>query len=103
MQIDVQEREEENKHAMLKAAQRKASGPDSIPVELISSGGEVTLNALHKMCTEVWQSESWREEWMQSVFIPLSKKADLYHCSNYSTNTLVSHASKILPRVMLER
>ena len=76
--IDVQEREppplkEEIRRAMLKAAQRKAPGPDNIAVELLRFGGKITLDKLHEICTEVWESGNWPEEWTKSVFIPLPK------------------------------
>ena len=63
----------------------------------------MTLNKLHAICVEIWESGIWPEEWTQSVFIPLPKKGDLLQCSNYRTIALVSHASKILLRVILER
>ena len=104
----VQEKEppplkEEIRRAILKSALCKAPGPDDIALELLRFGGEVTLNKLHEICEEVWENGTWPEEWTQSVFIPLPKKGDLLQCSNYRTIALVSHASKILLRVILER
>ena len=51
----------------------------------------------------MWQSGGWPEEWTYSAFIHLPKKGDLKQCSNYRTIALVSHVSKILPRIILER
>jgi len=54
-------------------------------------------------CTEyVWETGEWPEEWTFSTFIPLPKKGDLKQCANYRTIALVSHASKILLRIILE-
>ena len=108
IQIDVQEREpaplrEEIRRAILIAGMRKSPGPDDIATELLRYGGDMTLNKLHEICTEVWDTGTWPEEWTQSVFIPIPKKGDLSQCTNYRTITLVSHASKILLRVILER
>jgi len=61
----------------------------------------MTLDKLEVV--EVWESGYWPEEWTHSVFIPLPKKGGLLQCSNYRTIALVSHASKILLRVILER
>jgi len=108
IQIHLLEREprplkEEIRHAMLKIANRKAPGPDDIAVELMKFGGEMALNKLHEIYSEVWETGIWPDEWTESVFIPLPKKSDLLQCSNYRTIALVSHASKILLRVILER
>ena len=107
-EIDVQEKEppplkEEIRRAILKLGNGKAPGPDQVAVELLKFGGDMTLNRLHEICLEVWTSGVWPEEWTQSVFIPLPKKGDLHQCSNYRTVALVSHASKILLKVILER
>jgi hypothetical protein len=106
--IDVQEREppplkEEIRRALLKSTTRKAPGPDAIAAELLKYGGEMTLTKLHDICREVWRNGEWPEEWTQSTFIPLFKKGDPLYCGNYRTIALVSHASKILLRVILER
>jgi len=53
------------------------------------------------MC--IWETGAWPEEWTYSTFIPLPKKRDLKQCVNYRTIALVSHASKILLRIILER
>jgi len=88
---------------LLKSAQRKASGPDDIAIELLRFGGEMTLNKLHEICAEVWETGIWPDEWTQSVFIPLPKKGNLLQCNNYRTIALVSHACKMLMRVILDR
>jgi len=54
------------------------------------------------MCGD-WETGEWPEEWTFSTFIPLSKKGDLKQCANYRTTALVSHASKIIFRIILER
>ena len=54
-------------------------------------------------CAAIWETGEWPEEWTFSMFIPLTKKGDLKQCDNYRTIALVSHASKILLRIILER
>ena len=60
------------------------------------------MNKLHEVSVEVWETRLSPDEWTQSVFIPLPKKGDPLQCCNYRTIALVSHASKILPRVILD-
>ena len=57
----------------------------------------------HGICVAIWKTGEWPEEWTFSTFIPLPKKCDLKQCANYRTTALVSHASKILLRITLER
>ena len=58
---------------------------------------------MHRICVAIWKTGEWPEEWTFSTFIPLPKKDDLKQCANYRTIALVSHASKILLRIILER
>jgi len=58
---------------------------------------------MHRICVAIWETGEWPEEWTFSTFIPLPKKDDLKQCENYRTIALVSHASKILLRIILER
>jgi len=51
----------------------------------------------------MWETGEWPEEWTFSTFIPLPKNFDLKQCANYRTIALVSHASKILLRIILDR
>jgi len=58
---------------------------------------------MHRICVAIWETGEWPEEWTFSVFIPLPKKGDFKQCANYRTIAFVSHASKILLRIILER
>ena len=89
--------------AIRQTASRKATGPDEVPAELFNAGGETVLDRMHRICVTIWETGEWPEEWTFSMFIPLPKKGDLKQCTNYRTIALVSHASKILLRVILER
>jgi len=89
--------------AMNGISSNKAPGPDNVPIELMRAGGAKTLDILHRICVNVWETGDWPEEWRSSVFIPLPKKGDLSQCTNYRTISLVSHASKILLKVILNR
>ena len=89
--------------AIRQTANRKATGPDEVPAELFKAGRETALNRMHRICVAIWETGEWPEEWTSSTFIPLPKKGDLKQCANYRTIALVSHASKILLRIILER
>jgi len=88
-------------HAIRQTASRKATGRDEVPAELFKAGGETVLDRMHRIC--VWETGEWPEEWMFSTFIPLPKKGDLEQCAKYRTTSLVSHASKIVLQITLER
>jgi len=81
----------------------KAAGPDEIPVELLKLGDYTVVKALHRIILCVWKTGKWPEDWTQSTFVPLYKKGDPTVCANYRTISLVSHASKVLLKILLER
>jgi len=58
---------------------------------------------MHRIFVAIWETGEWPEEWTFSTFILLPKKGDLKHCANYRTIALVSHANKILLRIIQER
>lgn len=89
--------------AIGQTASRKATGPDDVPVELFQKGGETTVERMHRICMAIWENGEWPDEWTQSIFIPLPKKGDKKQCTNYRTIALVSHASKVLLKIILER
>ena len=89
--------------AIRQTASRKATGPDDVSAELFKAGEDTALDRMHRICVAIWETGEWPEEWTFSTFIPLLKKGDLKQCENYTTIAVVSHASKILLRIILER
>lgn len=81
----------------------KAPGSDGVPVELLQYGGTRTVAAMHRICEGIWETGEWPDDWVESVFVPIPKKGDLGKCGNYRTISLVSHASKVLLKVILNR
>jgi len=67
------------------------------------AGEETVLDRMHRICVAIWETGEWTEDWTFSTFIPLPKKGNLKQCANYRTIALVSCASKILSRIILER
>ena len=81
----------------------KASGGDEIPVDLFQILKDDAVKVLHSICQEIWKTQQWPQEWKRSVFIPIPKKGNAKECSNYRTIALISHASKVLLRILQAR
>ena len=79
----------------------KAAGVDNIPAELIKHGGESVVAMLLRICNKIWQTGEWPTPWTQSLIITLPKKGNLQQCQNYRTINLISHASKVMLKVIL--
>ena len=81
----------------------KSPGADNIPAELLKHGGKELTTLLTTLCQKIWDTKEWPKEWTKSLIIPLPKKGNLRMCQNYRTISLISHASKVLLRVILNR
>ena len=78
----------------------KASGGDGIPVELFQILKGDAVKVLHSICQHIWKTHQWPQDWKRSVFIPMPKKGDAKECSNYCTIALISHASKVMLKIL---
>ena len=78
----------------------KASGGDAIPVELFQILNDDAVKVQHSICQQIWKSQQWPQDWKRSVFIPISKKGNAKECSNYCTIALISHASKVMLKIL---
>ena len=58
------------------------------------------MKALHSKCQLIWKTEQWPQDWKRSVFIPIPKKGNAKECSNYCTIALISHASKVMLKIL---
>ena len=81
----------------------KSAGNDAIHGEMIKASGEEGISIYHKLCTKIWKEEEWPSEWTKAVIVPTPKKGDLQQCTNYRTIALISHASKILLKIIMKR
>ena len=81
----------------------KASGGDGIPVELFQILKDDAVNVLHSICQQIWKTQQWPQDWKRSVFIPVPKKGNAKECSNYCTIALISHASKVMLKILQAR
>ena len=81
----------------------KASGGDGIPVELFQILKDDSVNVLHSICQQSWKTHQWPQDWKRSVFIPIPKKGNPKECWNYRTIVLISHASKVMLKILQVR
>ena len=81
----------------------KASGGVGIPVELFQILEDDAVKVLHSKCQEIWKSQQWPQDWKRSVFIPIPKKGNAKECSSYHTIALISHASKVMLKILQAR
>ena len=81
----------------------KASGGDGIPVELFQILKDDAVKVLHSICQQIWNMQQWPQDWKRSVFIPIPKKSNAKECSNYHTIVLISHASKVMLKILQAR
>ena len=61
------------------------------------------MKVLHSICQHIWKTQQWPQDWKRSVFIPIPKKGDAKECSNYRTIALISHASKVMLKILQAR
>ena len=90
-------------HAMKKLKNGKSPGVDNIQAELLKESDEEGVEIIHRLCNKIWIRKEWPADWKKAVFLPLPKKGDTRECANNRTISLISHASKILLNVIVER
>ena len=93
----------EVKLALGSITMNKTSGGDGIPAELFQILKDDAVKVLHSICQEIWKTQQWLQDWKKSVFIPIPKKGNAKECSNYLTIELISHASKVMLKILQAR
>ena len=78
----------------------KASGGDGIPVELFQILKDDVVKVLHSIGQQIWKTQQWPQDWKRSVFIPIPKKGNAKEGSNYHTIARISHASKVMLKIL---
>ena len=91
------------KWALGSITMNKASGGDGIPVELFQILKDGAVKVLHLICQQIWKTQQWPQDWKRSVFIPIPKKGNAKECSKYHTIALISHASKVMLKILQAR
>ena len=90
----------EVKWALESITTNKASGGDGILVELFQILKSDAVKVLHSICQQIFKTQQWPQDWKRSVFIPITKKDNAREGSNYHTIALISHASKIMLKIL---
>ena len=93
----------EVKWALGSITRNKASGGDGILTELFQILTDDAVEVFHSICQQIWETPHWPEDWKRSVFIPIPKKGNAKECSNYHTIALISHASKVMLKILQAR
>ena len=76
----------------------KSKTNDGISAELFQILNDV--KGLHSLCQKIWKTQQWPQDWKRSVFIPIPKKNNAKECSNYHTMALITHASKVMLKIL---
>ena len=88
------------KWALGSISTNKASEDVGIPVELFHILKDDAVKVLHSICQQIWKTQQWPQDWKRSVFIPVLKKSNAKECSDYPTIALISHASKVMLKIL---
>ena len=93
----------EVEYAMKKITKGKALGPDSINIELLEALEEFGVDQITKILNNIYETSQRPEDLSKSIFIALPKKAGAIECELHRTISLMSHLTKILLRIILNR
>ena len=78
----------------------KPSVGDRIPAELFQSLTDDAVEVLHSIYQQIWKTQQWPQEWKRSVFILIPKNGNARKCSNYQTVIFISHARKVILKIL---
>ena len=81
----------------------KANGGDGITAEIFQILKDDAVKVLHSIYQQIWKTQPWPQDWIKSVFIPIPKKDNAKECSNYYTIALISHANKVMLKILQDR
>ena len=93
----------EVKWALGSITTKKANGGKGIPDELFQILKDDAVKVLHSICQQIWKTQQWPQDWKRSVFIPIPKKDNAKECSNYHKFAFISHASKVMLKILQAR
>ena len=81
----------------------KASGGDRIPAELFQILKGDVVEMLQSIYQQIWKTQQWPQNWERSVFIPIPRMGNAKECSGYHKIALISHASKVMLKIIQAR
>ena len=88
------------KRALGSITMNKASGGDGIAAELFQILKDDSVKVLPSICKQIWKTRQWPQDWKRSAFIPIPKEGNARECSNYCTIAFISHASKVMLKIL---
>ena len=91
------------KWALGSITMNSGNGSDGIPGELFQILNDDAVKVLYSTCQKIWKNQQWSEDWKRSVFIPIPKKGNAKECSNYHKIAFVSHASRVMLKILQAR
>ena len=95
--------EYEVKWALGSITTNKGSGDDGIPAKQFQILKDDAVKVPHSICQQIWKTQQWLQDWKRSVFIPILQKGNAKECSNYHIIVLISHASKLILKILHAR
>ena len=93
----------EVKWALGNITMNKASGGDGIPAEPLQILKDDAVKVLYSLYQQMWKTQQWPQDWKRSIFIPIAEKHSAKEYSNYCTIALISHASKVMLKILQAR
>ena len=93
----------EVKWALESITKNRVRGGDGIPVELFQILKHDAVKVLHSICQQTWKTQQWLQDWKRSLFIPIPKKGNAKECSHYNTIAFISHARKVMFKILQAR
>ena len=90
----------EVKWALGSITMNKTRGAGGIPAELFQILKDDAVKVLPSICQQIWKTQQWPQDWKSSVLIPISKMCNAKECSNYHTTAHISHASKVMLKIL---
>ena len=81
----------------------KATGSDGISVELFQILKDDAVKVLHSICQQIWKTQQWPQDWNRSIFFPIPKTGNAKECSNYHIIALISHAGRVMLKILQAR
>ena len=93
----------EVKQALRRITMNKASGGDGTPAGLFQILKDDAVKVLHSICQQIWKIRQWLQDWKRSVFIPIPKKSSVKECSNCHRCAFISHANKVMLKILQAR
>ena len=93
----------EVKWALGSITMNKAGRGDGIPAELFPILKDDAVKVLHSVCQHIWKIQQCPQYWKSSIFIPIPKKGNAKNCWHCHTIVLISHASKVMLKILQAR